>query len=58
MSPVGADEIRMRFETVDFNRLIGLVAEVNSNGLDIKDLRITAADVPGVVDSSLVLARR
>ena len=58
MSPIGSDEIRMRYSAVDFNRLVSFIAQVNSNGLDIKDIRISAADNPGVVDSSLVLVRR
>lgn len=58
MSPIGSDEIRMRYNAVDFNRLVSFIAQVNSNGLDIKDIRISAADNPGVVDSSLVLVRR
>ena len=57
MSPVGEDEIRMRYSSVDFNRLIGFIAEVNTSGLEIKDLRITAGDDPGVVNCSLVLMR-
>ena len=58
MSPIGNDEIRMRYSGVDFNRLVGFIAQVNSNGLEIKDIRISAADDPGVVDSSLVFVRR
>ncbi len=57
MSPVGSDEIRMRYKAVDFNRLVGFIAQVNSNGLDVKDIRISAADNPGIVDSSIVLVR-
>ena len=58
MSPVGSDEIRMRYSAVDFNRLIQFIAQVNSRGLEVKDLRISAVDSPGAVDSSLVLVRR
>ena len=58
MSPVGADEIRMRYSSVDFNRLIDFIARVNESGLEIKDIRITAVDNPGLVDSSIVLVRR
>ena len=58
MSPIGEDEIRMRYNGVDFNRLVGFIAQVNSSGLEIKDLRISAADTPGIVDSSLILVRR
>ncbi len=58
MSPIGSDEVRMRYSAVDFNRLVNFIAQVNSSGLDIKDIRISAADDPGIVDSSLVLVRR
>ena len=58
MSPVGSDEIRMRYKAVDFNRLVGFIARVNSSGLEVKDLRITPADIPGIVDSNIVLVRR
>jgi len=57
MSPMGADEIRMRYKAVDFNRLIGFIAEVNSNGLEVQDMRILASETPGVVDSHIVLMR-
>ena len=58
ISPVGNDEIRMRYSAVDFNRLVNFIAQVNSSGLKVKDIRISAAENPGVVDSSLVLVRR
>jgi type II secretory pathway component PulM len=58
MSPVGSDEIRMRYASVDFNRLIGFIAQVNANGLEVKDMRISPADNPGIVDSNIVLVRR
>lgn len=58
MSPIGNDEIRMRYSAVDFNRLVSFIAEVSANGLDVKDIRITSADNPNIVDSSLVLVRR
>lgn len=57
MSPVGDDVIRMRLSAVDFNRLIGLIAGIYSNGLEVRDIRITATDTPGLVDSSIVLFR-
>jgi type II secretory pathway component PulM len=57
MSPVGADEIRIRYAAVDFNRLIGFIAQVNESGLEIKDIRISPGDDPGIVDCSLVLVR-
>lgn len=57
MSPVGADEIRMRFAAVDFNRLIGFIAQVNASGLEIKDIRISPGDNAGIVDCNLVLVR-
>ena len=58
MSPVGTDEIRMRYSEVEFNRLIGFIALVKSSGLAVKDIRISPAETPGIVDSSLVLERR
>jgi len=58
MSPVGSDEIRMRYSAVDFNQLIGFIAEVNSSGLDVKDIRISPSGTPGIVDSNIVLVRR
>ena len=58
MSPIGSDEIRMRYQAVDFNRLVGFIAEVSSSGLSVKNIRISPADNPGIVDSSLVLVRR
>ena len=57
MSPVGADEIRMRFAAVDFNRLVGFIAQVNTSGLEIKDIRISPGDNAGIVDCNLVLVR-
>jgi len=57
MSPVGNDEIRMRYSAVDFNRLISFIAYINSSGLEVRDIRISSADDPGVVDSSLVFTR-
>ena len=58
MSPVGNDEIRLRYSAVEFNRLIQFIAQVNARGLEVRDLRISAVDSPGAVDSSLVLVRR
>ena len=57
MSPVGTDEVRIRYAAVDFNRLIGFIAQVNSSGLEIKDIRISPGDDPGIVDCILVLVR-
>ncbi len=58
MSPVGSDEIRMRYSAVDFNQLVVFIAEVNTSGLDVKDIRISPSDIPGIVDSNIVLVRR
>jgi len=58
ISPIGNDEIRMRYNAVDFNRLVSFIAQVNTSGLEIKDIRILPADIPGVVDSNIVLVRR
>ena len=58
ISPIGNDEIRMRYKSVDFNRLVSFIAQVNTSGLEIKDIRILPADIPGIVDSNIVLVRR
>jgi type II secretory pathway component PulM len=58
ISPVGTDEIRMRYSAVDFNQLISFIAQVNASGLDVKDIRISPGDNPGIVDSNVVLVRR
>jgi type II secretory pathway component PulM len=48
----------MRYNAVDFNRLVSFIAQVNSSGLEIKNIRILPADIPGIVDSNIVLVRR
>ena len=58
MSPVGEDEIRMRYSDVDFNRLVAFIASVNASGLKVKDIRISPSENAGSVNSSLVLERR
>lgn len=57
MSPVDEDTIRMRLSAVDFNRLINFIARIYASGLEVRDIRITATDVPGLVDSNIVLLR-
>ena len=58
ISPIGNDEIRMRYRAVDFNRLVSFIAEVNTRGLQVKDMRILPSVNPGIVDSSIVFVRR
>ena len=58
MSPIGSDEVRMRYSEVDFNRLVNFIAQISTSGLEVKDIRISAADDPGVVDSSIILVRK
>ena len=58
ISPIGNDEIRMRYNSVDFNRLVSFIAQVNTSGLEIKDIRILPGDIAGIVDSNIVLVRR
>ena len=58
ISPIGNDEIRMRYKAVDFNRLIDFIAQINNSGLEVRDIRILPADIPGIVDSNIVLVRR
>ena len=57
MTPISDNEIRVRYESINFNRLLSFIAQVNSQGLKVKDLRINATDKPGDVDCSLVLEK-
>jgi len=57
MTPVNDDEIRIRYQSINFNRLLNFIAQVNSQGLRVKDLRINASDKPSDVDCSLVLEK-
>lgn len=57
MTPVGSDEIRMRYSEVDFNRLINFIALINSGGVEVKDIRISSTEDLGLVDSSIVFQR-
>ncbi len=57
MTPTGEDEIRVRFTSIAFNRLLNFIAQVNSQGLRVRDLRINATDQRADVDSSLVLEK-
>jgi type II secretory pathway component PulM len=55
MTPVGRDEIRVRFTGIAFARLLDFIARINSQGLSIKDLRVIASENLTEVDASLVL---
>ena len=55
MTPRGDDEIRIRFSAIPFDLLVRFIANVNDDGLRVKDLRINSADNPGQVDSNIVL---
>ena len=57
MTPTGEDEIRVRFTGIAFNRLLNFIAQVNSQGLRVRDLRINSTDKRADVDSSLVLEK-
>ena len=57
MTPINDDEIRIRFKDINFNQLLNFIAQVNSRGLDVKDLRIDATDKTADVDCSLVLEK-
>ena len=58
ISPIGNDEIRMRYKAVDFNRLVSFIGQINTSGLEVRDIRILPGDIPGIVDSHIVLVRR
>ncbi len=55
ITPIGTDEIRIRYSAISFNQLIEFISRVNDKGLKVKDLRISIASNPGEVDSSLIL---
>ena len=57
MTPVNDDEIRIRYKNINFNRLLKFIAQVNNQGLKVKDLRINATDKLSDVDCSLVLKK-
>lgn len=57
MTPINDNEIRVRYKNINFNRLLNFIAQVNSQGLKVKDLRINATDKAADVDSSLVLEK-
>jgi type II secretory pathway component PulM len=57
MTPINNDEIRVRYKNINFNRLLNFIAQVNSQGLKVKDLRINATDKVADVDCSLVLEK-
>jgi type II secretory pathway component PulM len=57
MTPTGEDEIRVRFTSIAFNRLLNFIAQVNSQGLRVRDLRINSTDQRADVDASLVLEK-
>ena len=57
MTPINNDEIRIRYKNINFNRLLNFIAQVNSQGLKVKDLRINATDKVADVDCSLVLEK-
>lgn len=57
MTPVSDDEIRIRYKSINFNRLLNFIAQVNRQGLKVKDIRINASDKAALVDCSLVLEK-
>lgn len=57
MRPNGEDEIRVRFSAIPFNKLTGFVAQMNNQGLAVKDFKINAGENPEQVDSTLLLEK-
>ena len=57
MTPLSDNEIRIRYKDINFNRLLNFIAQANSLGIQVKDLRINATDKPADVDCSLVLEK-
>lgn len=57
MTPVGQNEIRIRYSAIDFNQLVGFIATLRDRGLIIKDLRINSTSDIAKVDSTIVFMK-
>lgn len=57
MTPVGKDEIRVRYSDIDFNQLISFIAILKDRGLMIKGLRINSTSNIAKVDSTVVFKK-
>jgi type II secretory pathway component PulM len=57
MTPVGDDEIRIRYSAIDFNQLILFIATLKDQGLVVKDLRINSTSEIAKVDSTVVFRK-
>ncbi len=55
MKPLGKTSVRMRFEEAAFDSLLQLLGKVESEGMAIRELRITPADRSGRVNATLVV---
>ncbi len=55
MKPVSDRELRLRFETVAFDKLLQLLKDTRVQGLAVRELRVLPADEPGRVNATLVL---
>ena len=57
MTPIGEDEMRVRYTAIDFNQLISFIATLKDKGLIIKDLRINSTSDIAKVDSTVVFRK-
>lgn len=56
MTPVGENEMRVRYSAIDFNQLISFLATLKDRGLVIKDVRINSTSDIARVDSTVVFS--
>ncbi len=55
MKPAAEKEVRLRFEKAGFDPLLKLLGQIQSQGLEIRELRILPAEEPGRVNATLVV---
>ena len=56
LEPRGQDGARAQFESVDFDKLMRMLGEMESNGLRITDISISRRGT-GVVSANMTLSR-
>lgn len=53
--PSARGDVQVRFESASFNKLINWLADVEANGVTVKELSFSASDTPGIVSLSVRL---
>ncbi|MFT5503691.1 MAG: type II secretory pathway component PulM [Gammaproteobacteria bacterium] len=57
MTPVGDNEVRIRFSKLEFSHFLRLIAVCRDSNIKIVDFRIDVTAQKSIVDASIVLAR-